>query len=318
MKTLMFITVLFVFSVANVFGLATDQKKIQKVVVIEEEENGHHFGIVVATPDQETLEKYGLDGGAEVLKVYKGSDAEKAGLKEHDIILKIDGERIDEPEDLKEYFADLDNEKEVDIVVNRQGKELIFTAHVTPLEPEDREVILRLKANKLRAKADSLLKGLKLKMKDLPVVMTKGGYLGVEAEMLNKQLAEYFGVEFGVLVKKVIKDSPAEKAGIKAGDVIYKINQKEIHDVQDLVRTVNFYDPGDQVKVYLKRKGKQKEISVKLGKKEGIPADEENFEWFPKIPPKRFELKKFKGHLWHPDEEEEMPEFDEEREIYRF
>lgn len=318
MKQLALITALFAFFVAYAFGMATDQKKIQKVVVIEEEENGHHFGIVVASPEQETLKKYGLKGGAEILKVYKGSEAEKAGLKENDIIVKFDGEQIYAPDDLEEYFADLDNEKEVDIVVNRQGKELIFTAHVTPLEPEDREIVLRLQADKLKAKADSIVKRLKIKMKDWPLAISKGGFLGVEPETLNKQLAEYFGVDFGVLVKKVFKDSPAEKAGIKAGDVIYKINQKEIHDVQDLVRTINYYDPGDQVKVFLIRKGKQKEITVKLGKKKGLVSDEENLEWFPQIPPERFKMRKFKGHLWHPDEEEEMPDFDEERKIYRF
>ncbi len=317
MKNLLFIFTLFIFFVANAFGLATDQKKIQKVVVIEEEEDSPHFGIVVATPDEETLKKYDLDGGAEVLKVYKGSEAEKAGLQEHDIIVKLDGERIDDPEDLEEYFADLDDEKEVDIVVNRQGKELIFTAHVTPLEPEDREVVLRLQANKLKAKADSIVKRFKVKMKDLPLAISKGGFLGVETETLNEQLAEYFGVEFGVLVKKVIKNSPAEKAGIKAGDVIYQINKKEIHDVQDLVRTVNFYDPGDQVKVYLKRKGKQKEILVKLGKKKGFLSDDENFKWFPQVPPEKFEMRQFKGHLWHPDKDA-MPDVDEEREIYRY
>ena len=63
-------------------------------------------------------------------------------------------------------------------------------------------------------------------MPDLPRSMMswRSPILGIESESLNTQLAEYFGVKDGVLVRSVIKNSSAEKAGIKAGDVIVKVD----------------------------------------------------------------------------------------------
>ena len=52
--------------------------------------------------------------------------------------------------------------------------------------------------------------------------------LGVEAEPLNSQLAEYFGVKEGVLVRSVMKGTAAEKAGIKAGDVITRVGTQKV------------------------------------------------------------------------------------------
>ena len=215
MKKLIFLVIPIFLIVSLTFAMTDVQKKKGKVVIIKTDNDEQHFGLVVAKPDRKTLEKYGLQGGAEILKVYENSAAEKAGLKEHDIIIKFDGERIEDPDDLEDYFDELEEEKDVDIVVNRSGKELIFTAHVRPLNLEDQEIVLRLKAAKLRARADSIVKHLKKNLKNLPVANLKGGYLGVEAETLSKQLADYFGVEFGVLVEEVIKDSPAKKAALK-------------------------------------------------------------------------------------------------------
>jgi len=72
---------------------------------------------------------------------------------------------------------------------------------------------------------------LRLHARDLPgsmVMSWRSGVLGVEAEALKAQLAEYFGVKEGVLVRQVIKGSAAEKAGIKAGDVITKVDGEAV------------------------------------------------------------------------------------------
>src|SRR5260370_13109734 len=77
---------------------------------------------------------------------------------------------------------------------------------------------------------------------DMPQVFTswRSMALGVEAESLGSQLAEYFGVKEGVLVRAVVKGSAAEKAGIKAGDVITKVDQTKIatpNELSSAVRT---------------------------------------------------------------------------------
>jgi serine protease Do len=67
----------------------------------------------------------------------------------------------------------------------------------------------------------------------------RSGILGIECESLGSQLAGFFGVKEGVLVRSVTKDSAAEKAGIRAGDVIVKVDGEAVtstHEITSLVR----------------------------------------------------------------------------------
>lgn len=69
-----------------------------------------------------------------------------------------------------------------------------------------------------------------IRMPDIPrAFMTwRSPTLGIESESLNPQLAEFFGVKDGVLVRSVTKDSTAEKSGFKAGDVIVKVDGEKV------------------------------------------------------------------------------------------
>jgi len=93
------------------------------------------------------------------------------------------------------------------------------------------------------------------------------GYLGVTTIELGEQLAEYFGVhgEGGVLVTEVEKDSPAENAGLKAGDIILSVENSKIDSPSDLMRLVRAHDPDDQVEVTVERRGQVQTLHAKLG-----------------------------------------------------
>jgi membrane-associated protease RseP (regulator of RpoE activity) len=82
---------------------------------------------------------------------------------------------------------------------------------------------------------------------DGPMTSLSGrGRLGITMESLDGQLAEYFGVKEGALVKSVVDDSAAAKAGIKAGDVITSFNGTRVYDASDVSRAINRMDgPGD-------------------------------------------------------------------------
>ena len=71
---------------------------------------------------------------------------------------------------------------------------------------------------------------------DIPRAFTswRSSMLGIEAEGLDGQLAQYFGVKEGVLIRSVVKDTPAEKAGLKAGDVIVKADGNDISSPREL------------------------------------------------------------------------------------
>ena len=93
------------------------------------------------------------------------------------------------------------------------------------------------------------------------------GRLGVTIQEVNQQLADTFGLEkpVGALVSSVEKDSPAEKAGIEAGDVILKFNGKEITHSSELPPLVSELAPGSAASLELWRKGKTRNISMNVG-----------------------------------------------------
>ncbi len=88
-----------------------------------------------------------------------------------------------------------------------------------------------------------------------------------QQKSLTPQLREYFGVdeEIGVLVSEVAEDSPAEKSGIKAGDVIVEVEDETIYSKSDLAEVVRDFDPGDEIKIEFVRDRDEESIRVELG-----------------------------------------------------
>ena len=92
-------------------------------------------------------------------------------------------------------------------------------------------------------------------------------WLGVYIQSVDDAVAESFGLDnpTGALVDQVMDDSPAEKAGIKVGDLILKVEDHAIESSDELSRIIAAYKPDTRVEILLLRKGKEKAISVKLG-----------------------------------------------------
>lgn len=93
------------------------------------------------------------------------------------------------------------------------------------------------------------------------------GFLGVQMAALNEAGKKQLGVAGGVLVTQVEPGGPAEQAGIKPGDVLLKVDDREISDGQALQRSVQSLQPGKKVMVTVQRDGKSKLIEVKLGER---------------------------------------------------
>ncbi|MDA8412974.1 MAG: DegQ family serine endoprotease [Desulfobacteraceae bacterium] len=101
------------------------------------------------------------------------------------------------------------------------------------------------------------------------------GYLGVNAQLVTADLAKSFGLEEaeGALVSEVYKGSPADKAGMKVGDIILEFDGKPVHEVSELPRLVAGTMVGKTVRVKLLRDGKQLDKTVTVGKLVGEPAE---------------------------------------------
>jgi len=93
------------------------------------------------------------------------------------------------------------------------------------------------------------------------------GWLGVLIQDVTRELAESFGMDKprGALVAKVLKDSPAEKAGLEVGDIITRFNGEPVVRSSNLPPLVGISPVGEKVKVEILRKGKVKDIKVTLG-----------------------------------------------------
>ncbi|GIX46995.1 MAG: hypothetical protein KatS3mg131_1206 [Candidatus Tectimicrobiota bacterium] len=110
------------------------------------------------------------------------------------------------------------------------------------------------------------------------------GYLGVHIQDLTEDLAKSFGLERseGVLVADVIKDSPADKAGLKRGDVIVAFDGTLVKDAAHLRNTVSLTPPGTKATVTVVRNGRQLELTVTIGElpeeMAAAPAEEELLE----------------------------------------
>jgi len=111
----------------------------------------------------------------------------------------------------------------------------------------------------------------------MPQLLTAGrvtrGWLGIRIQPLTEDLAPSFGAKEGdgVLVADVMTDSPAEKGGLKSGDVILEFEGHKTPEVPDLQRAVADAQPGKAAKVTVLREGRRETLEVKIGE---MPADE--------------------------------------------
>ena len=98
----------------------------------------------------------------------------------------------------------------------------------------------------------------------LPFVMAGRGRLGVRVQDLSEDLAGYFGVKTGVLVSGVDAETPAAKAGIKAGDVITAVNGQQVSEPGDLRREVSKVEDGKTVDLAVTRDKKALSLKAEM------------------------------------------------------
>jgi len=192
--------------------------------------------------------------GVEITRVEEGSPAEKAGLKSGDVVLEYNGQRVEG----MEQFGRLVHETPA----GREAKLLISRAGVT----QSMSATLGTRKGKTLTGNFPGIAIPEIHLPDIPQIFTawRSPMLGVEAESLGSQLAAYFGVKDGVLVRAVIKDSAAEKAGIKAGDVITKIDATSVTTPSEVSGAVRSASAKKTFPVELVREHKDMTINVNI------------------------------------------------------
>ena len=225
--------------------------------------------------------------GAIVEEVREGSAAEKAGIRKGDVIAEFDGERVRGVRHLTRLVSETPEGRAVTAVVERDGKRLDLT--VTPdsgamaFGGRDFELVVpHMRFEHL----PGIEKELRLELeRSLPregawsfrgrpgeafsFRMNERGRLGVSIQPLEGQLAEYFGTSKGVLVNSVDKDSPAAKAGLKAGDVVTAVNGKAVSEPSELIDAVREAGDGATLSIDIVRDRKPQSVKAELEKREG-------------------------------------------------
>lgn len=233
---------------------------------------GSQIGVMAEDLNAEELKKLGgATSGVRIDDVDQDSPAAKAGLREGDVVVEFDGERIRSARQFSRMVEETVSGRTVALGIVRDGKRQ--TLNVTPesrafgwgidgdrigreiargwrdaeplirefgprmreLEPRFREMEPRLRElePRLREFRFDGAPGFNFDFDNM--IPNPRGRLGVQIESLSPQLAEYFGVkDGGVLVSGITKDSAAEKAGLKAGDVITSIDGDRVRDYDDL------------------------------------------------------------------------------------
>jgi predicted metalloprotease with PDZ domain len=198
--------------------------------------------------------------GALVGSVERKSPAQTAGIKEGDIIVQFGAKNIGDSNDLQKAVADTKPESKVTVVVMRKGEKKTMDV-VVGKQPSKSKVI----AVNPRGTGN------------FNVFLGAQNYQGMSLRELNEQLGQYFGVTdgAGVLVWEVDKESAAEKAGVKAGDVITVVGKKKIRTLRDVSRALGIYDEGEKAEIELVRKGARQTLSLEVEE----AADESGFQY---------------------------------------
>ncbi len=202
------------------------------------------------TPDRVRELKLTGESGAVVEEVEEESPAAKAGLARNDVIVEYAGERVWSVSQLQRMVRETPPGRTVTLRVSRDGKPQTMSVKVETREA--RAMAMTIQPPRI----EFSLRGL-----------AAGTTLGVSGEDLTRQLADYFGVKQGkgVLVREVVVGSAAEKAGLKAGDVIVRVEGTDVGTVTELRRAL----PRDlsekrKVSVTIVRDRREQTLTVEL------------------------------------------------------
>ena len=245
---------------------------------------GTFLGVYAEDVSKENMSTYGQSQvrGVGITEIVKGSPAERAGLKKGDVILRFDNEAVTSVRKLNRLVSESSPDQTARLSISRSGSE--------------QEVAVTLGKRAENAEAWQMIPpsgAFRVNPQVMPRIETfpspglngdnnfffnfgNNRRIGVSTQQLTRQLADYFGVkEGGVLITTVNEDSPAAKAGLKAGDIITAIDGEKVEGSGDLSRAINKQKEGD-VTLTVVRDRNQRTVKVTPTKAEapmGFPGN---------------------------------------------
>lgn len=273
---------LFVFVLAGVAVKAqTPAPKIERDVQVIVGDDGGYLGVQTEEVTKENFSKFGLKEvrGVAVEKVLDNSPAKQAGLQDGDVIVRFNGEEITSYRKLTRLISETAPDHQAKLTVVRGGSEREITVTIgkrpTPkFEMGNFEINIPDGMGKVFERIP-MTPGFKIDTfpngADGDVFVWRGDgeggnfvfgstrQIGVGVSSLTKQLGDYFGVADGkgILINNVSENSPAAKAGLKAGDVIVEVEGKAVSNSMDLIRGIAEKKEGEVSLTIIRNRNRQ-------------------------------------------------------------
>ena len=223
---------------------------------------GSSIGLQITELDSADV-KTAPDGGVRVDSVTEGTPAARAGFKAADIVVEFDGERIRSARQFKRVVEETRPGREVKAVVLRNGTRQTLTvtpelgraASAAPLPN------LRVIPNAPRLAPFQSPNGVRSPFFEFAPAVRR---LGASAIDVGDQLGGYLGVKQGVLVTAVTADTPAARAGLKAGDVIVEVNGRPVTNTGDVNTAVTTVSADGRLDLHVIRDKKDLRLTATL------------------------------------------------------
>lgn len=225
-----------------------------------------YLGVDITDVTTERLSALKLkeEKGVEVTMVDQDAPAGKAGIKEHDVILSMNGTSIESGAQLRRMIHETPAGRVVTFGLSRDGQPLTVKVQLGDKHKEFAVVGPEMKEFHFETPNIHVMPDIDIPSINM-VVVTSSARSGLMVENITPQLGDFFGVKNGngVLIRSVEKGSRAEKAGFRAGDVIVKVNDEPVHDTSDFTHAVKSRS-GNSVSVGVVRDKKEQNLNLAL------------------------------------------------------
>ncbi|HKM83509.1 MAG TPA: PDZ domain-containing protein [Candidatus Acidoferrum sp.] len=224
-------------------------------------------GVAEVTPEKVKELRLPAERGALLGKIVPDSPAARAGLKENDVITEINGQRVEGSEQFRRMIREIPAGRTAQLSVWRDGRQQIITVTLGKSEAAHHHTMVAPTPGTFAFQMPDLeelpaLEGLR----NFNFSVSGRARLGIDAENLEGDFGNYFGAPDGegVLVRNVFENSPAAKAGLKAGDVITSMDGERIRSAGELREKLMMKKDAKSVKLGLLRNRSELSLTVEL------------------------------------------------------
>src|SRR5271165_3177064 len=245
-----------------------------------------YLGVDLADITSDRLDALKLkeEQGVEVTMVDQDAPAGKAGIKEHDVILTMNGTAIESKPQLQRIIHETPPGRVVTLGLSRDGQPITIKVQLADRRNEFSQMWPKdkFKDKDFHVEVPPIPNLPEIDIPNIGVVVVHSSMRsGLMVENLTPQLGEFFGAKNGqgVLVRSVEKGSHAEKAGLRAGDVITRVGDQPVADTSDFTHALHSHSAGS-VSVGVIRDKKEQTLTITLPERKdsGEMIDEESLE----------------------------------------